>query len=258
MLPDSRRPIVRVEAPSDVAPFGDDGDRIHAVLVTGKSIERAKLVRASIASFLAQTHPNRTLVVVNDGDFEIEIPDLPDGHAVFLRPDGRRALGALRNLALDVVPEGGLWTAWDDDDWRHPRLLAAQHRVLQTLNVEACLLRNQVKYGFPTDVAFVDRHDGGFSGTVLTRNQRALRHPEWSRDEDSAYVAQVKHGLRWYPWANPPHYFVRLFHGANTWDMRHFGLSDLEPGAWRLDGRSAATLRSVLPLYGVAPDRFVR
>lgn len=245
----SLRPVVRVEAPPDRAPFGEDGDRIHAVLVTGKSLERARLVRVSIASFLAQTHPNRVLVVVNDGDFEIEVPDVPGGHIVFLRPEGRRPLGALRNLALDVIPDGGLWTPWDDDDWRHPRLLASQHRVLRSLNVEACLLRTQINYFVPTDVAFIHWHDGGFSGTVLTRNRRALRHPEWARDEDSAYVAEIKQSVSWYPWNNPPHYMVRFVHGANTGEARNFGPSDLERGTWRLDSRSSETLRCVLPLY---------
>lgn len=248
-MTDPPRPVVRIESPAETPRFGDDGDCIHAVLVTGKSADRRKLLRASVLSFLAQSHPNRVLVIVNDGDFDVEVANVPKDRLVQLRPASRRSLGALRNLALDIVPAGAPWTPWDDDDWRHPGLLAAQHRVMRSMDVDACLLRNQVKYDLRTDAAFVDRHPGGFCGTILARNQPSLRHPEWARSEDSAYVAQWKERFSWFPWTNPAHSFVRFFHGGNTWDAEHFGLARREPGTWRVDARSAEILRSLLPAY---------
>lgn len=236
-------------------PFSDDGDRIYAVMVTGKSRARAALADASVVSFLLQEYGNRALVVVNDGDDEVDLSDVPGNRVTCLRPDGRRTLGELRNLALDAVPEGAIWTYWDDDDWHHPRLMAAQRAVLSRLNVRACFLRNQVKYSFPTDAAFVDRHPGGFAGTLLAVKHPNLRFPSLPAGEDSVYTAALKSRERWFPWDNPPHYLLRFFHGANTWSADHFGFADRAQGRWQVSARTAEHLRVVLPLYAGRPVR---
>jgi hypothetical protein len=132
--------------------------------------------------------------------------------------------------------------------------MAAQHRVLIQLGVHACFLINEIKCCLSRHVAFVDRHPGGFAGTLMAYKDAGLRFPNWRREEDSAYTVAVKDKLRWYPWTNPPHYFVRFFHGANTWDEHHFGLAERASAEWRLSTRSASYLRSVLPLYRVGSD----
>ena len=247
------RPVVRIEPKDAPQPFSDHGERIYAMMVTGKTPERAELARASVVSFLAQTYANRVLVVVNDGPFELDVAGVPADRVIQVRPEGRPRLGELRNVGLDAIPDGAIWTYWDDDDWHHPRLMVAQHRVLGALAVQACFLVNQVKCRLRGETAFVDHHPGGFAGTLMAYKDGGLRFPNWRKNEDSAYTTSVKQKLRWYPWANPPHYFVRFFHGANTWDEGHFRL--LERGAeWQLPPRSAAYLRSVLAHYPPRPD----
>jgi len=228
-------------------PFSNEGDRIYAMLVTGKSPERATLARASVASFLLQDYSNRALVVVNDGPFELDVSAVPADRVTVVRPRDRHPLGTLRNLGLDVIPDSALWTYWDDDDWHHPAVMGAQRAMLSRMGVPACLLACQVKYSLTRDTAFVDYHPGGFAGTLMAVKDPSLRFPPVASGEDTAYTAALKALVPSTAWPNPPHYFLRLFHGHNTWDARHFGL-DERPDGWELPPGSARYLRSVLPL----------
>ncbi|MGE0816511.1 MAG: glycosyltransferase [Vicinamibacterales bacterium] len=230
-------------------PFADDGDRIYAVMVTGKGPERGALANASVRSFLRQDHPNRALVVVNDGPYDVDVSGVPPTRRILARPTGRRTLGELRNIGLDAVPEGALWTYWDDDDWHHPRLLAEQRAALVRMGVPACFLAHQIKYGVAQDVAVADYHPGGFAGTLLAVKHGGLRFPAVGAGEDSAFTAALKERWPWTVWRNPAHYFVRFFHGANTWPADHFGLGGEAPGRWHVPRAAAVCLRAILPAY---------
>ena len=242
-------PAVADVHPIELQPFSSAGDRIFALMVTGKSAARARLAHASVRSFLLQDYGNRALVVVNDGPFDVDVSAIPADRVVVVRPDRRQALGALRNLGLDAIPDGALWTYWDDDDWHHPTLLGAQRAALARMGVPACFLSYQIKYGFVPDAAFVDYHPGGFAGTLMALKHPSLRFPPVSSGEDSVYTAALKEEWSWTSWQNPAHYFLRFFHGENTWNARHFGLAGDTAGRWDLAAGSATDLRSVLPFY---------
>jgi len=207
----------------------------------------------SARSFLGQTYGNRVLVIVNDGPFHLEMTGVPAGRVIEVRPSGKLSIGHLRNCGLDAVPAGAVWMYWDDDDWHHPLLMASQYRVVSGLGVDGCFLRNQIKYGFATNTAFVDRHPGGFAGTFMGRASSLLRFPDVTRGEDSFFASAVKRGVRWYPWNNPPRYYLRFFHGANSWDEQHFGLDRCTPGTWQVPDSSARYLQSILRQYQGIP-----
>jgi len=76
---------VKIES-GGCAPFGDEGEPVTALMATGKDPNHAGLARNSILSFLAQTHPNRRLVIVNDGAYYFEIPGVPGGRIVQVNP----------------------------------------------------------------------------------------------------------------------------------------------------------------------------
>lgn len=258
------RPAGQSDTPADRAvhpdwpqPFSDEGERIFAMMVTGKGPERARLARASVRSFLLQEYGNRALVVVNDGPFDVDVSAIPIDRVTVVRPGGRRPLGELRNLGLDAVPDGSLWTYWDDDDWRHPKLMGAQRAMLARMAVPACFLSHQVRYGFARDVAVADYHPGGFAGTLMAVKHPLLRFPPVASGEDSAYTAALKESWPWTSWQNPPHYFLRFLHGANTWDAGHFGLDAEADGRWRLAPAARRYLRSVLPFYREPEPRCV-
>lgn len=246
------------EHPIQPQPFSNEGERIFALMVTGKGPERARLACASVRSFLLQEYGNRALVVVNDGPFDVDVSAIPIDRVTVVRPGGRRPLGDLRNLGLDAVPDGSLWTYWDDDDWRHPKLMGAQRAMLARMAVPACFLSHQVRYGFARDVAVADYHPGGFAGTLMAVKHPLLRFPPVASGEDSAYTAALKESWPWTSWQNPPHYFLRFVHGANTCHAAHFGLDDEPDGRWQLGPAARAYLRSVLPFYREPSRRCVR
>ena len=231
------------------APFDRVDEPIFAMMVTGDKPSRAPLARVAVGSFAAQDHGNRILVVVTTGDHPLGLSAIPEAHRILIRPSGSLPLGELRNLGLDAIPAGALWTYWDDDDWHHPSRLSAQRKALDVMGVSACLLTGQVRYSLPDDIAYVNRHPGGFAGTLLSRKHRALRFPPRARaGEDSTYVHAFKQTSSWYPWRNPPELMVRMFHGANTHGARHFGMAERTPGTWRLSRRAEELLRRVLEL----------
>ncbi len=230
------------------APFDQEDEPIFAMMVTGDNPSRVPLARVAISSFAAQDHGNRILVVVRSGEHPLDLSAIPERHRIVIRPSGPLPLGELRNRGLDAIPADALWTYWDDDDWHHPSRLSAQRKVLDVMGVPACLLTGQVTYSLRDDIAYVNRHPGGFAATLLSRKHPTLRFPPWEAGagEDSAYLRAFKQMCSWYPWRNPPELMIRMFHGANTQGARHFGMSERPPGTWRLSRRSDALLRRVL------------
>lgn len=237
----------------DVGPggvrFDAEREPVYALMVTGKDSFHAGLARNAILSFLAQSYGNRFLIVVNDGAYRFACPGVPAERVVQVQIGAKRPLGALRNESLDRVPEGAVWVQWDDDDWHHPELIAAQYETLAPGTAEASFLCRQVKYAFSRNAGWADAFAGGFAGTLMARKRPGLRYPDLPRGEDSAFTVQLKQSCRFVTWGNPPHYYVRFIHGHNTWPNEHFGLSRRPADQWIMPAESAAYLRTVLPMY---------
>jgi O-antigen biosynthesis protein len=85
---------------------------------------RGELARQAIRMFLAQTYPNRELIVVDDG--EEDLGEIGSDQGIKLeRLSKAHALGAKRNIACELA-RGDLVAHWDDDDWYAPDRLARQ------------------------------------------------------------------------------------------------------------------------------------
>ncbi|MEA2563573.1 MAG: hypothetical protein QOH06_5077 [Acidobacteriota bacterium] len=81
--------------------------------------DRRELVPQAIQQFLRQDWPNAELIVVDDGIEGVDkVADLipPDPRIRYLALDGRRTIGAKRNLACEAA-RGEIILHWDDDDW---------------------------------------------------------------------------------------------------------------------------------------------
>jgi len=214
--------------------------RISCLMVTAA---RRRLVRRSLLCFRKQTYPNRELVVVDDGadDLADLLADLPPRDVRYVKL-GKRAgnvLGRLRNISLEQAG-GNLLTAWDDDDWYHPRRLEIQAEALRGGH-RSCVLSSVLMHLDTPDFSrrpFHGRFRDGAPGSLLFPRDLSVRYPESARGEDTVFLrawrgkgAQLK--------LDPRLDFlqVRCYHGRNTWDARHFR------------GRLKTTLLDVL-LYG--------
>ena len=92
---------------------------------------RKSYLRVAIQCFQEQTHPNRELLILQDGkgeDLGSILP--PDEKIRWLRFPSERYIGEKRNLCCEVA-RGDIIAHWDDDDWSHPERVAEQIEVLR-------------------------------------------------------------------------------------------------------------------------------
>lgn len=202
-----------------------DGTLVSCLMVTA---DRLELARRSVTCFINQHHANRELVVVDDGTVDYR-PMLRAAEAfapvthVKLPSTNRRSLGELRNIALDSAR--GTWCIqWDDDEWYHPDRIGRQLAAALASGTGASALRWTLMQ-VPTVGGFLRfRASTGIAtpGTILFR-RGTERYPALARNEDGIFLREVRrrHGLSILG-RESSHLFVRVFHGANTWDEHHF------------------------------------
>ncbi len=244
---------IRVEPTDNMGVFSEDGPLVTAVLVTGKSIERVPLVRNAILSFLSQTHRNRALVVINDGDFEIDAGNAPWSKRIReIRVARGLTLGELRNRGLEAVEPNGIWVQWDDDDWRHPRSLEDQFTFLKSHDLDGCTLMGQLKYNVAENSAWehlLPAGFKGFAGTIMAKNLGGTSYPAMPAHEDSSFWSQFMARHRVAAFNAPSYHYLRLIHSDNT-SLHLRGRSEGRD-QWLLDEESEAYLVSVLRHYGI-------
>jgi glycosyltransferase involved in cell wall biosynthesis/GT2 family glycosyltransferase len=90
---------------------------------------RVSLAEQAVRYFQRQDYPNRELLILDDGAVPYTPPDPPDPRIRYVRLDGKRSLGAKRNIACELA-QGELIAHWDDDDWSAPWRLSFQVSAL--------------------------------------------------------------------------------------------------------------------------------
>ena len=191
--------------------------------------DRPHLAARALRCLAAQTYRPLELVVVDDGraDYEPVLAPCRDRfpvHYLRLAPRPGRYLGGLRNLALDEA-RGALCAQWDDDEWYHPERLATQVAALERSGAVASVLKWTLMH-VATDAmrALPFRADAGAGtpGTIVHR-RTDVRYPNLPRAEDARFLERLAaRGEIAVLGAEHSHLFIRCFHGANTWDERHF------------------------------------
>jgi glycosyltransferase involved in cell wall biosynthesis len=235
------------------------------VLLSGLMVTRPAtpwpLVAAAIGDFAAQTHRERELVVVHDGEADLDArlarrcAEL-DLACTLERVAPGQPLGALRNRSVERA-RGALVAQWDDDDRHHPCRLALQADALVAGGADAAFSTEQIHWFEARGIAFWEdwQRDRApldvVQGTLVARRDRLPRYPAQARGEDSALaVALARQGariarLRGVGWS-----YVYRFHGANAWAFAHHAAAavakSLAPA--RLTAREV-TLRERLAEY---------
>lgn len=198
---------------------------VSALMVTAN---RRDLARRAIACLANQLHPNRELVVVDDGTDDYG-PLLRTAEAfmpvrhVRLSPDSRLSLGELRNIAIESA-RGDWCIQWDDDEWCHPDRISRQLGAALASDSGASALKWTLMR-IPTGGGNLNfRTSTGIAtpGTLLFRRGE-VRYPALARNEDGIFMREIQRaqGLTVLG-HDASHLFVRVFHGDNTWDHGHF------------------------------------
>ncbi|WP_405868143.1 glycosyltransferase [Streptomyces sp. NBC_01515] len=155
---------------------------------------RRRFVPQAIAYFLRQDHPNKELVIVDDGTDSVEdlVPSLPSIR--YHRVPERMVLGAARNLACELA-SGSLIAHWDDDDWHAPDRLSVQAGQLESGRVDLCGMTSLLYYDPAGDrtwrFTWPPRLHRWFAGQSLCYRRRLWERspfPDLPNAEDSVFV----------------------------------------------------------------------
>lgn len=220
-------------------------ETIYGCMITGKQIARRAMALVAIDNFHAQNWAKKTLNIVNSGiqlrpKYDLRVREIATPN---------RNLGSLRNMALDLVPDKAIWIQWDDDDFRRRDLLDEQYKQLAHMSAACVLLRNQIRYDFELNAAWVARTVGGFAGTIMARNS-GVRYPRIKIGEDDLYYRRYAEFGAASIWDNDPSLYIRFNHGRNSCARDHM-LGDYVPkrDRWDLDESNERYLAAVLRNY---------
>jgi glycosyltransferase involved in cell wall biosynthesis len=187
---------------------------------------RARLARRAVHCFAAQTWSNRELVIIDDGaeDYEPTLAPFRDRCEIAYHrfpPDPARRLGAARNLSLEHA-KGEFCVQWDDDEWYHPERIAVQMGSIER-GFDGSVLRDTLMHLDSPEYVEHPFRTGLWRGTPGTILHRAcdVRYPNVPLGEDTTYLRRLRRRLR-IEMLRTSHLFIRCFHGANSWDLRHF------------------------------------
>jgi glycosyltransferase involved in cell wall biosynthesis len=203
--------------------------------------DRPDFVLQSVRYFQRQDHPERELVIVDDGDARLE-RELPDDPRIrYVRAPPGESIGAKRNRACQAA-RGALIAHWDDDDWFGPRRLSTQVAPIVSGQADmtglvCSAVLDLAPWRFWTLTA--ELHERLFvgnvhGGTLIYRRElweRTARYPNRSLAEDAWLLWHAtRRGARLARLPGDGH-FLYLRHGENSW--RFATGSYLDAGGWQ-------------------------
>lgn len=205
--------------------LGDDcfEDRENLPLVSALLItkNRKKQTLMAIECFLAQTYAAKELVIIDEGERELEqsVRKMANPLISYHRNENRSNLGQLRNQAIKIA-KGEYVCQWDDDDLYHPNKISYQLAICEQKKADACFLLRELLLDQPRmSLAISDYRL--WEGTILARKDKMVAYPAWRKGEDYWVVHRLAQkgtvvALDW------PELYLYIYHGSNTWDKQHF------------------------------------
>lgn len=184
-------------------------------------------MKRSVLSFKKQTYGNKELVVVDDGEQDLEevLKEIPSSQLQYLKLENKpeNTLGKLRNRSLDIAA-GDFMVQWDDDDWYHPDRISVQAGFLEE-GYDACCISGSLmhldeeKYMHHPYVGYLPE---GIPGSIMHRTDEGIRYPHARRAEDTVYLKEWMEKKYLQIPEKYTHLFIRCYHGDNTWEKQHF------------------------------------
>lgn len=189
--------------------------KVHCLMVTRNLPKRRAYIDASLRNFHDQTLARKHLVIVNQSDTPVSSAPSDAVTEIMLPSDHTLSLGQVRNLSLEFVPIGALWTTWDDDDWRHETYLEKLVDALLEGRLDVVTIGDRLEYNAMTRFAHVATLTTGFM-TFLATNHPRLRYGNADTLEDVPLKKYATSRLRFQTLRLSPTMYLRFSHGDNT------------------------------------------
>lgn len=197
----------------DIISIPGSSETIYCVMVTGK-VYRTKFAEVSIKNFKQQTYQDKKLIIINEGK---KITTSPDSDILEICISNRKkkgmTLGDMRNIAFEFIPEGALWTLWDDDDWRSDDYLSYLYNRLG--NNDYVFFTKRIEHNLNTDFTWVMELKSGFVIMFGRKNWR-LRYDNVEYNEDIFLKNMIKERMKYKIIDNNPMIYIRFVHNTNT------------------------------------------
>lgn len=206
--------------------------KVSCILVFGKK-ERLRMARTSVNQFVAQTYPNKELIIVNSADTPVTNREHP---AVTEISSKSTTVGGMRNDGLAVAKGDYIRPCWDDDDHYDPQLLAYQVATGRAA-YGASLLSHQVRVNVAGVTGYVHHQPEGIPNTMLVRNDAGNRFELVDHDDDVLFWTRhystnthvVDNGMFPFNALN-----IAVYHGNNILPVEEFMDGRTGSGRWEL------------------------
>lgn len=218
-----RKPNAPPQPGSATLPVADPAASLPLISCLMVTRGRTEQVQLAIRCFLAQTHGNKELVVVDDDPDSQLAAVIRAADSTQIRhlqlPDEGLSLGRLRNLALDNA-KGDYVCQWDDDDLHDPVRLEVQYQALKASGAQAAVLARWMIWWPQLGRLAVSRYRD-WEGSLLCERSSMLAYPDQRRGEDSVLLASLMENIT-IASIDLPRLYVCVCHGSNTFEAEHF------------------------------------
>lgn len=229
------------------------------------STNRITLLKRAIDCYLAQTYPNKELVIVTSGE-----PRYDAAVQRYLKKIARDdirlcpaalnewKLSDLRNLTLSQA-RGEMICQWDDDDLYHPERLRVQFDAMNNAGADACFLTDFLHFNTRSRrMYWVDwspfkslgKEKSMLPGSMLALRDESIRYPDGiGHGEDNQVREHIAARHTVCALAAHGYLYVYVFHGRNVYpENHHHALSSMGFDSDYIISR-AAKLSAALAAY---------
>lgn len=194
---------------------------IYCLMVTSDA--RKKFIPIGIKNFMMQSMKKKYLVIINNSDDEskTKLAKNISGNNIFEfhipKKENNFSLGDLRNIALELVPMGALWTTWDDDDWRGPDYLYKLNSIMESQQADIVFLKNRLEYNLNNGFSYRSEFQQAKMPFFLAKKITGFQYLNRDSLEDVNVAADYKRrGKKIYLWNNDPKLYLRNIHNTNS------------------------------------------
>jgi len=205
--------------------MNDEYPLISCICVTR---EKPRLLSRAIDCFLAQTYPNRELIILYEDDdtatkdFIGSIRPNPQIKTTIVARSSQIRLGQLRNMAIQEA-HGEYICQWDDDDWYHAGRLEYQYAIITQTGYAGCIMLKWIIFDSTTGQAYIS-NPRLWEGSILCKKNILLpgSYENKSVGEDTILIETLFSNKALYPIMHVPHLYIYNYHVGNTWDRAHW------------------------------------